>query len=161
MQNNSLSLQLACAIYRRAVAKKILSPFEASSLAYRFVMTLADEFFADNIHFGKRSELIERVTQYTVNHLHQDIGVDDLANIAGYSRFHFARIFKKLYGAPPSVFLNYMRMQRAVRLLQTELLTVNEIADRCGFADTSYFCRVFRKEFNVSPEEFRSHSPAE
>jgi AraC-like DNA-binding protein len=49
-------------------------------------------------------------------------------------------------------------MKRAVRLLQTERITIKEISDRCGFSDTSYFCKVFRKEFKISPEVFRNRS---
>jgi AraC-like DNA-binding protein len=156
LQENSQALLMAYNIYKRAAGKKILSAFEASSLAYTFVMDLSNELLGNYNYTGKLPELIERVRTYTVNHLHENIGVDDLANIAGYSRFHFSRTFKKLYGISPSAFLNNMRMRRAVRLLQTELITVKEVADKCGFPDASYFCKVFRKEFNVSPEVFRN-----
>jgi AraC-like DNA-binding protein len=152
----SPTLELACEIYQHGIAKNIKSSHFASSLAYQFMMTLVEELLSGGKHVEKTPDFIGKVTTYAMNHLHESLGVDDLANIAEYSRFHFSRIFKEWYGAGPSTFLHDMRMKRAVRLLQTERITIKEIADRCGFTDTSYFCKVFRKEFEISPERFRN-----
>ena len=153
---NSPTIDLACKIYQLGINNNIISPYSASSLAYQFVMTLVEELLPGGRYMDKPPDFIEKVTTYAMNHLHEPLGVDDLANIAEFSRFHFSRIFKRWYGAAPSTFLHDMRMKRAVRLLQTERITIKEIADRCGFTDTSYFCKVFRKEFDISPEGFRN-----
>ena len=153
---NSPVVELACEIYQRGIKDNIQSPYAASSLAYQFVMTMFEELIPGGRYVEKTPDFVDKVTTYAMNHLHEPLGVDDLANIAEFSRFHFSRIFKEWYGAGPSNFLHDMRMKRAVRLLQTERITIKEIADRCGFTDTSYFCKVFRKEFQISPEGFRN-----
>jgi len=154
---DSPSLKLACDIYKQTIMNQISSPYSASFLAYQFVMTLAEELLPGGKSAATSTpDFIERVTTYTMNHLHEPLGVEDLANIAQFSRFHFSRIFKKSYGTTPSKFIHNMRIKRAIRLLQTERISIKEIADRCGFSDTSYFCKVFRKEFNISPERFRN-----
>lgn len=152
----SPTVELACNIYKLHIGGKIVSPHMASSLAYQFVMTMLDELMPGGRYVEKTPAFINKVTNYAINHLHESLAVEDLAEIAGYSRFHFSRIFKEWYGTGPSTFLHDMRMKRAVRLLQTERRTITEISDRCGFVDTSYFCKVFRKEFGVSPEGFRN-----
>lgn len=152
----SPTVDLVCDIYKKCVASEINSPHLASSLAYQFVMTLIEELIPGGRYVEKTPDFVEMVTRYAMGNLDKSIGVDDLAEVAGYSRFHFSRIFKEWYGDGPSNFLHDMRMKRAVRLLQTERRTVKEIADRCGFSDTSYFCKVFRKEFGISPEGFRN-----
>lgn len=151
----SPTVELGCSIFKKSVAGEINSPHLASSLAYQFVMTLLDELMPGGRYLQKNPPFVEKVTKFAMTHLHEAIGVEELAEIAGYSRFHFSRIFKEWYGDGPSNFLHDMRMKRAVRLLQTEHRTVKEIADRCGFTNTSYFCKVFRKEFGISPEGFR------
>ena len=47
-------------------------------------------------------------------------------------------------------------MRLAVRLLQTTNGSVKEVAENCGFEDASYFCKVFRNHYGVSPAGFRS-----
>jgi AraC-like DNA-binding protein len=55
----------------------------------------------------------------------------------------------------PMNFLNELRVKMAIRLLQAEKLSVKETAQRCGFEDVSYFCKVFRKYQKISPGGFR------
>lgn len=98
---------------------------------------------------------IRNVIEYAMQNMSKPIGIEELAKVAEYSRFHFSRVFHEWYGKSPSDFLREIRLQRAVRLLQTEMISVGDISVRCGFRDPSYFCKVFRKEFGVSPETFR------
>ena len=138
----------------------ITTPRQASALGYGFMMSLLDEVLPDGA-FGVGGEekpaFLGKVVQYAMDHIGKPIGVEDLAAAAGISRFHFSRLFSKWYGVTPSLFLREIRMELAVRLLQTERLTVKEVACRCGFSDASYFCKVFRKETGVSPNAFRKH----
>lgn len=154
----SPTFELACDIFKKCVDDEINTPNAASLLAYQFVMTLLDELLVGGNFLLKTPPFVEAVTKYALKNLHENIGVEDLAGIAGYSRFHFSRIFKDWYGKGPAGFLHDMRIKRAVRLLQTEHSTVKEIACRCGFDDTSYFCKVFKKELGSSPEAFRKRN---
>ncbi|NOY75736.1 MAG: AraC family transcriptional regulator [Kiritimatiellaeota bacterium] len=136
----------------------IQTPRKASALGYEFIMSLLDEV-APDAAFGsgndERPPFIRKVVQYALANAGNPIGVEDLAKVAGIGRFHFSRLFSKWYDMPPSVFLREIRVEKAVRLLQTERLTIKEVAERCGFSDASYFCKVFRKTMGVSPEAFR------
>ena len=137
---------------------KISTPRMASALGYEFMMLLLDDAVPDAV-FGKGGDdtprFMKKVVKYAMANIGERIGVEDLALVASLGRFHFSRLFSKWYGMPPSVLLREIRMEKAVRLLQTERLTIKEVAERCGFADDSYFCKVFKKEMGVSPEVFR------
>ena len=150
---DSEAVEMALEIFKSGKSN-ISNPREASSFGYRFGMLLLEEAIAGNR--GKKEPLFLRnVIDYAMENMDKPIGIDALAKVAEYSRFHFSRVFSEWYGKSPSMFLREIRLKRAVRLLQTEMITVGDISYRCGFSDPSYFCKVFRKEFGVSPETFR------
>jgi AraC-like DNA-binding protein len=83
------------------------------------------------------------------------IGVDDMARVAGLSRYHFSRKFVSVRGISPGRYLAGLRLAEATRLLATGELSVKEVAAQCGYRDANYFCKVFRKSFGVSPGTVR------
>ena len=98
-----------------------------------------------------------RVTEYVVANLDRELSVDELAEVAGFSRAHFSRQFTASQGTPPAGFVLQERMRRAARLLSSHsLLPVKEIAILTGFKDPNYFAKVFRRFFGTSPTEFRT-----
>ena len=159
--DDSPSVRKAVEILELERGGGITTPRQASALGYGFMMSLLDEVLPDaafGVGGDEKPAFLGKVVKYAIEHIGGPIGVEDLAAAAGISRFHFSRLFSKWYGVTPSIFLREIRIDLAVRLLQTERLTVKEIADRCGFSDASYFCKVFRKETGVSPDAFRKHT---
>ncbi len=152
---DSDTLRLAREIFLKNMSHQIKTPQQASAMAYNFLMSIIDDILPASDSENKPPPFLDAVTEFSIRHLHEDIGVADLADAAGFSRFHFSRVFKAWYGEGPSRFLHDLRMKRAVRLLQTERAAIKDIADQCGFKDPSYFCKVFRKEYGISPEKFR------
>jgi len=149
----SAAVDLALEIFKKG-KNNIKSAMEASALGYQFAMLLMEEAVIGSR--GKKEPVfIRNVIEYAMRNMEKPIGIDELAEVAEYSRFHFSRLFREWYGKSPSEFLREIRLKRAVRLLQTEMISVGDISLRCGFSDPSYFCKVFRKEFGVSPETFR------
>ena len=156
LDSDSPLLDHIYAVFAELKNSGIRSPFRASSMAYQFVMMLHECFFFDSTPGSPRDKaFIRTVLDFCSKHLSDDINVDDIARAAGYSRYHFSRIFHQLYGMPPSQFLSELRLKSAVRILQMECCTIKETAARCGFKDESYFCKVFRKAHGVSPDAFR------
>lgn len=52
-------------------------------------------------------------------------------------------------------YLHWVRLGKAKMILQKYHLNVNEVAHRCGYSDASYFCRLFKRQFEVTPSEYR------
>ncbi len=154
INNNSKLINRIAEIYC-AGKEKIKNPYEASSIAYEFLMLLCQEIFPKS-HSRSEPQFISDVINFCIENIGREVDVDEMAGIAGLSRYHFSRLFKKSQGVSPGVFLTNLRMKHALRLIQTEQLSIKEIAEICGYNDTSYFCKVFKRYFNLSPEKFRT-----
>jgi AraC family transcriptional regulator len=83
--------------------------------------------------------------------LGKDIGLNDLAQLAGLSRFHFLRAFKKTTEETPYQYLLRRRIARAQTLLQNGKMSITEIASAVGFKDSTRFIKAFRKIVGVTP----------
>jgi AraC-like DNA-binding protein len=137
-------------------AGELKNPFMASSLVYKFLMAHFEEFDLRGGPGSSGSELLKRVSAFCLPRLASRITLDDMAEAAGYSKFHFCRLFRdSCGGVTPADFLRELRLKNAVRLLQMERMTVKEIASKCGFPDESYFCKVFKRSVGATPEAFR------
>jgi len=84
--------------------------------------------------------------------------VDVVAKEAGLSRAHFFRLFESSIGVPPKVYLNVVRMERAVDALLNRPANICAIGSELGFAESAHFTRFFRSHAGVGPREFRNVS---
>jgi AraC-like DNA-binding protein len=85
-------------------------------------------------------------------------GLDTFAKEAGLSRAHFFRLFEASIGVPPKVYLNVVRMEKAVDAVLNQSASVCDISNCLGFAAPAHFTRFFRNHVGVSPREFRTVS---
>ncbi len=86
-----------------------------------------------------------------------DLNVNRLADELAMDRSTLRRIFKQQMCMTPSDYLAKLRIQHALSLLDQTRLPLAEVADRSGFSDVSYFCRVIRRAVGISPGSFRAH----
>lgn len=98
---------------------------------------------------------ISRVRDYMRGNLAERISLSDLAQIAGYSRYHFVRAFRESTGLPPYAFLLNERLRAAKHLLQHSDAPIAEIAQKSGFATHAHFSARFRERMGVTPAEYR------
>ena len=96
----------------------------------------------------------QRARDYLHSHLHQDIGLDDLAHVTGVDRFRLSRAFKAAFGLAPHAYLIQLRLTRARRLLARGELPVN-VAAALGFADQSHLGRWFQRAYRMTPADYR------
>jgi AraC family transcriptional regulator len=97
----------------------------------------------------------KKVSDYIEDHLDEEIPLQQLADIAQLSRYHFARAFKQSFGAPPHRYHMSRRMERAKSLLQVRARSVTEVGMMLGFAETSSFTTSFRRSVGVTPSDYR------
>lgn len=74
-----------------------------------------------------------------------------LSRTFGYTEAHFCRLFKAETGITPTGYINILRVERAKKLLETGMYKASEVAVKCGFSDSGYFARVYKKHFGASP----------
>jgi AraC-like DNA-binding protein len=100
---------------------------------------------------------INRVLEFFNARLGQQVTIAEAARRCGMSRRSFFRLFGEAMGMSPRAYLEQMRMRRAVDLLadHREDRTIAEISAACGFPDSNYFSRCFKRFAGVSPGEYR------
>lgn len=97
---------------------------------------------------------IDWVKQRIADQPEHDYSLQELAQFAGLSQWHFLRQFKKHVGMTPHMWLIQNRILKAKQLLRTGEMLVN-IAMQCGFSDQSHFTRHFKKALGVTPQNYR------
>lgn len=127
---------------------------ENSRRAYSFMMDLLSETTATLN--GPTEFAIKKACEHCLDHIAERIDVADLAKVAGLSRWHFSRSFRKSTGVSPARYILETKMNMATHLLQNSNLAVKEVASRCGYADVNYFCKAFKAVHGISPGAFRT-----
>jgi AraC-like DNA-binding protein len=131
----------------------------ASAIAYEAATALYDDVFSSPALDSEDEEdaSIRRVVEHILANLDNELSVDQLAEVSGFSRAHFSRLFAASEGISPASYVRQERMRRAARLLGSHShLPLKEIAMISGFEDPNYFAKVFRRFFGMSPTEFRT-----
>ncbi|HET7657055.1 MAG TPA: AraC family transcriptional regulator [Bacillales bacterium] len=101
------------------------------------------------------AEIIRRTIQFMKAHLDESLSLEDMAEEAGFSTFHFNRLFRKVTGIPPRLFLSALRMEKAKELLLMTDADVTEIAMSVGYSSFGSFSTRFSRSVGVSPHLFR------
>jgi len=154
IENSAPVVALAQTIWDKMRLNQIRSAFESSSLAYQFSMTLLDELYGES-HSLKSVHGIDRAIKLCENRFADPVGIEEMAEAAGYSRYHFTRLFERSQGVSPGEYLMQLRIRKSAEMLRSSGRSVKEIAVQCGFSDPNYFCKAFRKRLGISPGAFR------
>lgn len=108
----------------------------------------------------KRTSLLPIPLKSTLDWINQEldrpITMEEMADHAGYSPKHLARLFNQHLGMTPQTLLKHIRMERACVMLNDEGRTIKSIALACGYLDEHSFSRSFKKIKGVSPLHFRN-----
>ena len=94
---------------------------------------------------------VERSRAYLHAHATEPVHLDELARIAGLSRFHLTRVFTKTFGISPHAYQNQLRLHEAKRQLR-DGRSLSEVD--CGFFDLSHLTRHFRNAWTLTPGDY-------
>jgi transcriptional regulator GlxA family with amidase domain len=138
------------------------------------IMNIIDEDLDDtrtcagpSVRFENRTanQYYERVMasrHYIDKHLGHKLSLETLALHFGSSPSFFSRIFKKTIGITPIEYIIKSRLTLARELITTTAMSIEQVASACGFDNISYFYRLFKRHFNISPallgEGYRNQS---
>lgn len=112
-----------------------------------------------DLKIGKQKEYIEKfklIFDYINDNLTEDITLDKIAHVAGFSKFHFSRIFKQFTNLSFYDYLSQQRVKAAENLLLNPKLTITDVAMQSGFSSISTFNRVFKSVKECTPTEFKN-----
>lgn len=100
---------------------------------------------------------INKVQDYIERNIGRFLSIEELSNTAGFSKYHFSRIFQAMLHEPLAHYVNRIRMEKALFLLahRTDKNMTN-IAYELGLSDSAVFSRTFKNYYGVSPSEYRN-----
>ncbi len=104
---------------------------------------------------GLTQQQMRRVIDFVQAHLDQDLSLEALAQQAGFSAYHFARLFRQTTGESPHQFVLRQRIERAQRLLKQSSVPLSRVALESGFANQSHFTQVFKRYLGLTPRAYR------
>lgn len=96
-----------------------------------------------------------KIRNYLDEHYTDKLELDMLSRLFFLSKYHLAREFKRIFGTTIGEYLLKQRISHAKSLLRFSDLSMEEIAVRCGFADSGYFIKVFKKQEKTTPAKYR------
>lgn len=110
-----------------------------------------------SMNINEQKQCIFRAQDYISKHLEDDLCLEMLATNSAVSPFHFHRIFKSVCGETLYNFIQRKRLEKSCTLLISDKeAKIIAIAIACGFSNASSFAKAFRKQYNISPSEYRN-----
>lgn len=106
-------------------------------------------------HNPKSLKKMKTVLKYVEEHYTEKLTIDDMAKLTFYSKSHFMKFFKVHMGTGFTKYLNDYRLAMAARLLKSSDESILMIAEESGFDNLSYFNRIFKRKYGVSPGSYR------
>lgn len=100
-------------------------------------------------------QTVERVIQSMRAHLAEPLSLEEMAEIAYLSPFHFNRVFRSITDIPPGEFLASLRLEAAKRLLLTTTLSVTDVCFELGYTSLGTFTTRFKQLIGLSPLQLR------
>lgn len=109
---------------------------------------------------NRSDQLIENIKNYADSNFEFDIKISHIANVFHYNEQYLGRLFKESTNQTFNEYLNSQRLIHSKDLLIDTDFTVLEISNRVGFNNISYFNRLFKKQFGLTPTEYRKQAVA-
>ncbi len=106
----------------------------------------------------KYKNYVQDVLDYIEENMTNNVDLEEVSKFAGFSRYHFHRIFKSYTGYSVSEYTRMRRFLSALGYLRSSGLRLLEISVECGFESQESFTRAFKKQFNVTPGKMRKDS---
>ena len=129
------------------------------TLSFAKIMTICAEYMTlVNALPRNKPSTAELTRLYIHENFREKITMKDICTALGRTKSAICPAFKEKYGVTVMDYLTELRVEEAKKMLSQTDMTVGEISDEVGFADTSYFSKVFFKVVGVSPSQYRRNS---
>ncbi|MGL5437676.1 MAG: AraC family transcriptional regulator [Lachnospiraceae bacterium] len=103
-----------------------------------------------------KQPFFEPYISYIEQHLFLELSLEECAKAAGYSPYHYCRVFNAAVGMTVKEYIRRRRVSEAAKMINETSLSLKEIAYHCGFNSQENFIRVFRSVFGITPNKYRS-----
>ena len=137
-----------------SIYSKILEMFKLIGQNYSSKTTKTNDYSVSSKE--DYSNKFVEICDYIDNHCSEDLKLDEVADMSGFSKFYFERLFKQFTGTSFYKYVNQKRIAKASELLIEPGNSVTDVALNCGFMSISSFIRMFKLQKGCTPTEFKS-----
>ena len=128
---------------------------ESENLVTSFEIEIASAVRDYKSHVPPCSPFIKQITEYIILNYSKNITLDSLSSKFKINPSYLSRIFKKEIGKGIKDFIEEIRISNACYFLENTDMNISQIAISTGYNDNNYFAKVFKKQKNMSPSEYR------
>jgi AraC family transcriptional regulator len=153
-----IGLSILAELANETAAARMFVETASLTLAARLVQKYSDSGASAPTNaaaYSLEHKRLHRVLDYIAANLQDDITLEDIAGIAGYSPFHFARKFTLAMDVSPHRYISRMRLEKAMAELAAGRLPLTEIALNAHFSSQATFTRAFHRATGTTPNEYR------
>lgn len=141
---------------RLGVQDYFVKPLEPDEL-HTFLSNLTRKLHSAQPDASAMDPQFSEILGYIDLHASEKLRLEDVADTLGYSKNHICHLFQKNLSKTYVQYLTERRVENACQLLANTQLSLSEIASRCGFSDSAYFNKVFKRETNQTPADYRKN----
>ncbi len=124
--------------------------------SYVKIMTICASYLTlSNALTGSKATVGQLAMKYISENYTARITIKDICDAIGYSKSTVLSSFKKEFSTTINSYMTNMRLERAKKMLENDDKTINQVALECGFADQSYFSKVFSAKYKITPTDYR------
>lgn len=109
----------------------------------------------ENVEADRISLVREHIRDFIEAHYMEELSMQDVARAMGYSDAYFCKLFKQCFHVNFSTCLSEYRVEKAKRMMENPRINVKDISTACGYSDSNYFARVFKRITGQTPSEYR------
>ncbi|KGK85990.1 helix-turn-helix domain-containing protein [Clostridium sp. HMP27] len=108
-----------------------------------------------NLHHSDKSTVMNTAVAYINKYYYTNLTLEEVADVCNLSHFHFSRVFKNYCGVNFIQYLTNLRIEKAKQFLIESSATIEEISEKVGYKEVSYFSKTFKKIMEMSPSQYR------
>ncbi len=153
LKEDSAPIRLLLDIINQVKAGYISSFNVMSARTFDFVTCLYDHFINNRDNYSHRTKEVIKIIDKNYARLES---IEEIALSQGVSPSHLSREFSSDTGITPVAYLTQVRISHARQLLRSSNLSIGEVARQCGYAQSNYFCKVFREKTGQTPLNYRN-----
>lgn len=154
--NNEKYLKYFKQALRLFTQKPIAYKLGIRSILEQIIRRLIMDSFLESVNQqSSKSQKLVILQKYLDENYAKPISISDMCNISNYSPSRLRTIFREELNSSPVQYLQSLRLKHAELLLTETDVSINYIAAKIGYSNTTYFCRLFRASYHMTPSEYR------
>jgi AraC-like DNA-binding protein len=155
LKPNSQPITMLWDMMQDAQNKTMLDKYDISIRLYEWIVSCLRSVDGKPETGQLIPDAIIKARRFMEEQYHRLLTLEEIATVAGTSKYHFCRLYIKYTGVTPISHLTKIRIEEAAKLLRQTNQSVASIASSTGFDNSSYFGKVFRRMMGASPQQFR------